>query len=65
LRQGQELQTGTYRQELKQKSQKNTAYWLALCGSLRQLSHMTQDYLLRTKVKKKKSLKFIWKHKRL
>lgn len=40
----QELKAGTQRQEWKQRPWRNV-YWLALCGSLRQLSYTAQEYV--------------------
>lgn len=44
MKSGQEFKAGTWEQELKRKSWKNTASWLALHG-LPNLSYITQDHL--------------------
>lgn len=43
----QELKAGTWEWELKQKLQRNTAYWLSPHGLLSYLSNTTQAHLLR------------------
>ena len=45
---GQELKTGTRRQEPKQRSGRNAAYWLALHALLSPISYTTQAHLPRS-----------------
>lgn len=42
-----EAKAGTCRQELKQRPQRNVAYWFSLCSLFNLLSYMTEDHLPR------------------